>query len=367
MDMTKTVLGAPEDASDLQARLLSGVSRTFALTIPRLPDPLRRVVSNAYLLCRIVDTVEDEPELNEREKDRFLKQFVGVVRDRESSEAFADVLHPRLSANTIPPEHDLIRKVPEVIQITRSFEPGQQRALAKCVQIMATGMAEFQQREDLRGVATMDQMDRYCYFVAGVVGEMLTELFCLYSKVISRRREELLGLAVSFGQGLQMTNILKDVWEDLGRGACWLPRSVFAQHGFDLGAVDGAPDRTGFVAAMDDLVGVARGHLSNALRYVLLIPKYETGIRSFCLLALGMAVLTLRKIHRCPDFTAGSQVKISRKSVRATLTATNIAVRHGWMLRSLLALSGHGVPCSPVHNTFKGCWCSTNPEINIEC
>jgi farnesyl-diphosphate farnesyltransferase len=313
-----------------------------------------------------VDTVEDEPELDEREKDRFLKQFVGIVRDGESSEAFADVLHPRLSANTIPPEHDLIRKVPQVIQITRSFEPGQQRALAKCVQIMATGMSEFQQRENLRGVATMDQMDRYCYFVAGVVGEMLTELFCLHSEAIARRREELLSLAVSFGQGLQMTNILKDVWEDLGRGACWLPRSVFDQHGFDLATVDETPDRTGFVTAMDELVGIARGHLSNALRYVLLIPKYETGIRSFCLLALGMAALTLRKIHRCPDFTAGSQVKITRRSVGATLTATNVAVRQDWMLRSLFALSGRGVPFSPVHNAFKGCWGSTHPGMDLE-
>lgn len=364
--MTDTILGAPEDASDLQARLLSGVSRTFALTIPRLPDPLRRVVSNAYLLCRIVDTVEDEPELSESEKDSFLKQFVGVVGGYEASEEFADGLHPRLSASTLPAEHDLIRQVPDVIQITRSFEPGQQRALAKCVQIMATGMAEFQQRVDLRGVATMDQMDRYCYFVAGVVGEMLTELFCLYSEAISRHREELLRLAVSFGQGLQMTNILKDVWEDLGRGACWLPRSVFAQHGFDLTAVDSATDRTGFVAAMDDLVSVARGHLSNALRYVLLIPKYETGIRSFCLLAVGMAVLTLRKIHGRADFTAGSQVKITRRSVRATLTATNIAVRHDWMLRSLFALSGRGVPFSPVHDPFKGYWGSTHPEMDLE-
>ena len=44
-------------------------------------------------------------------------------------------------------------------------------------------------------------------------------------------------LAASFAQGLQMTNILKDVWEDRSRGACWLPQEVFTRHGVDLSAV----------------------------------------------------------------------------------------------------------------------------------
>ena len=39
---------------------------------------------------------------------------------------------------------------------------------------------------------------------------------------------------MSFGQGLQMTNILKDVWDDWRRGACWLPQDIFLDAGFDL-------------------------------------------------------------------------------------------------------------------------------------
>ena len=47
-----------------QDEVLPGVSRTFALTIPRLPEPLRASVTNAYLLCRIADTIEDEPTIS---------------------------------------------------------------------------------------------------------------------------------------------------------------------------------------------------------------------------------------------------------------------------------------------------------------
>ena len=44
----------------------------------------------------------------------------------------------------------------------------------------------------------------------------------------------MLKLAVSFGQGLQMTNILKDIWDDQKRGASWLPQSVFSNCEFEL-------------------------------------------------------------------------------------------------------------------------------------
>ena len=57
-----------EHTADLawQHAILQEVSRTFALTIPQLPSGLRDVVGNAYLLCRIADTIEDEPALSAR-------------------------------------------------------------------------------------------------------------------------------------------------------------------------------------------------------------------------------------------------------------------------------------------------------------
>ena len=56
-----------------QHRILQQVSRTFALTIPQLPPDLYRLVSNAYLLCRIADTIEDESALSAEEKLRVIE------------------------------------------------------------------------------------------------------------------------------------------------------------------------------------------------------------------------------------------------------------------------------------------------------
>jgi len=166
------------DAADtLQACLLEGVSRTFALTIPCLPPALLRPVANAYLLCRIVDTIEDETSLDSSEKRLFCEQFVRVVQDRECAESLSRALAPRLSDTTSPAEHELIKLIPEVVAITRALDLPQHEALADCVRIMAGGMATFQDRDLRHGLPSLEETSRYCYFVAGVVGEMLTRLF----------------------------------------------------------------------------------------------------------------------------------------------------------------------------------------------
>lgn len=331
---------------DLQAHLLEGVSRTFALTIPQLPGPLCHAVSNAYLLCRIVDTIEDEPTLSTPQKRDFCGTFTDVVTGRTPAQVLAAELAPLLSEQTLPAEHNLIRLLPRVIGITHKLTPEQRRPIERCVAIMADGMAEFQAGASTEGLSDLPALDQYCYYVAGVVGEMLTELFCAYSPAIARNREALLQLSVSFGQGLQMTNILKDIWEDRGRGVCWLPRDAFAQSGFDLGQMDSGPYQETFGTGLASLIGIAHGHLKNALTYSLIIPREETGIRNFCLWAAGMAVLTLRRINERRDFQAGRDVKISRRSVRLTIAALRMTAARNTLVRALFFLAGMGLPGS---------------------
>ncbi len=318
-----------------QHRILQQVSRTFALTIPQLPPDLYRVVSNAYLLCRIADTIEDEAALSAGDKLRFSKAFTEVLGGELRAEEFSQQLHPLLSGSTLAPERELVLNTPRVVRITASFSKRQRAALERCVQIMSQGMAQFQLNATLDGLKDMAHLDRYCYHVAGVVGEMLTELFCEHSEAIDSNRDTLRRLAVSFGQGLQMTNILKDIWEDRRRGACWLPRDVFNDVGFDLSTLDSRNHDERFQRGLTELIAITKLHLEDALTYTLLIPREEIGIRRFCLWALGMAVLTLRKIYRNLDFTSGQDVKIKRRSVKATILVTNLMVNRDTILRLL--------------------------------
>ena len=332
-------------ADDLkyQRDILPGVSRTFALTIPVLPERLAEVVGNAYLLCRLADTIEDDVALSDEQKSQFHERFVRIVEGTEEPAPFAAELAPLLAESTLADERDLVSNTARVIRVAHSFSQGERDALTRCVRIMCTGMPEFQRSRSLDGLADLQALDNYCYYVAGVVGEMLTDLFCHHSDQIRAHRSHMMQIAVSFGQGLQMTNILKDIWDDRKGDTCWLPRSVFGDD-FDLRRLDELHDTPEFRKGLSELVGVAHAHLRNALAYTCLIPKSEVGIRRFCLWAIGLAVLTLRKIHRNPGFTDSSEVKVSRRSVRATVVSTNLTMKSNRALRMIFDTAADGLP-----------------------
>jgi farnesyl-diphosphate farnesyltransferase len=327
-----------------QDQILPHVSRTFALTIPQLPPALSISVTSAYLLCRIADTIEDEPALSAPETLAFLQRFSAVVAGSGDAAALARDVGHRLSDRTLPTERDLVSNMDRVVRVAANLSQAQHEAIKRCVQLMCYGMPRFQFNASVRGQPKSSDLDDYCYYVAGVVGEMLTDLFCAYSVDIARHREGLSALAASFAQGLQMTNILKDVWEDRSRGVCWLPQDVFTRHGVDLAQVSNDSRDPRFSAGMTDLVAVAHAHLRNALDYTLLIPGKEKGIRRFCLWAIGLAILTLRKIAHTPGFTAGAQVKVSRAAVSMTMLMTNTFIGNDWLLRRLFAAAARGVP-----------------------
>lgn len=338
--------GAASIAPDqeLETRLLQGVSRTFALSIPELPSALRPAVVNGYLLCRVADTIEDEEALDSATKSQLLVHFADVVAGERPAAGFVEALAPRLTSITPAAEHELVRHTAQVIAGTHSFEERQREALVHCVRIMCDGMARYCVLGRGHGLADCAAFQEYCYIVAGVVGEMLTEVFCAYSPAIDANREGLQRTTVSFGQGLQMTNILKDVWEDRERGFCWLPRTIFEAHGFDLADLRPGEAPQGFRAGMNELLGIAHGHLENALEYSLLIPVKERGIRHFCLWNLNMAALTLRKIHQNLDYRSGNDVKISRPTVRRIVLSTNLATGSDRALRWLFSYCSRGLP-----------------------
>jgi farnesyl-diphosphate farnesyltransferase len=327
-----------------QAKALPLVSRTFALTIPQLPIGLVDVVGNAYLLCRLADTIEDDAEMDNEIKSAFMSEFLAVIDRKADPENFASRLVPILSLQTPEAERDLVTNTDVVVRITSTFSESQRKAVIRCVTTMCRGMPEFQDHSTLDGLPGLVDLDRYCYFVAGIVGEMLTDLFCEHCDELAKRRDEMMTLAVCFGQGLQMTNILKDIWEDQQSNTCWLPRSIFTN--IDGGLPQAMRDRNteAITEGVEELIGIAHAQLKAALKYTQLIPKSEPGIRRFCLWAIGMAVLTLKKIHGNPGYSSGNEVKISRRAVKATVFACGIAQHSNRALEILFNMASRGLP-----------------------
>ncbi|MEE9492513.1 MAG: phytoene/squalene synthase family protein [Gammaproteobacteria bacterium] len=325
-------------SADLRRYFLDGVSRTFALSIPQLPDTLQPAISIAYLLCRILDTVEDEAALSMMEKQAYLLQLVDCFINKLPSQDLALSLGASLSTTTTPIEKELIAEMQTVLDWLQAIEPRQQAAILDCIQTMGLGMADFLPLRSIQGLNNTQAFDQYCYTVAGVVGEMLTTLFCQYSEDINQNRDQLMPLSISFGQGLQMTNILKDIWADHDKGVCWLPQSLFSPYGLDLSELASIHSSAEYQMSLRAMVEMTSEHLENAVRYIKLIPKKERGIRKFCFWAAGMGMLTLRNIYNQPGFRDGRDITISRHKVKATIAVSQFAATENHLLDVLLSI-----------------------------
>jgi farnesyl-diphosphate farnesyltransferase len=336
-----------EHDETLHEHLLAGVSRTFALTIPQLPGALRQAVGNAYLLCRIADTIEDDAALDAAMKRAFQGSFLAALRTGRGARAFSDSLHRLLSDSTPAAERELVRSAPRVVACSRQLGSVQRRSITRCVAVMSRGMVQFDHASDRQGLPDREALDRYCYAVAGVVGEMLTDLFCDHAADIEHQRAQLEQRAIRFGRGLQLTNILKDIWEDLEQGRCWLPRDLFDGVGYDLdrlavGHPGGNP--AGFAAGMHRLVAVAHADLREAMRYTLAIPARHAGVRRFLAWAVLLAAATLRNIHARPLFSECAEVKVTRRSVASMMAASRAVIRSRAGLTALFRLAARGLP-----------------------
>lgn len=302
--------------------MLQAVSRTFSIPIGMLRPSLGRGVTCGYLLCRIIDTVEDHPGLGAAEKERLFARFLRVLERGEPAEGFARAMKRVPGAG---PELELARSLPRVVAVLDTARPAVRALVVRWVAEMARGMNIYCHRppgaDGLVALSTLADLERYCYFVAGTVGHLLTDLFVEELGLCERGRlQSLRATAEEFGVGLQLVNILKDVTDDQARGWSFIPRQLCAAHG--IGPADLVrPDRRRQAhAAVRPVFERAERALRAALDYALAIPPEAADVRQFCLLPLWMAVRTLG-LARGNDaqFVPGAEVKIDRAEVGALI------------------------------------------------
>ena len=317
--------------------ILQLVSRTFALNIQVLRGKLHRSILLAYLYLRIADTVEDDPDMKATEKDRVLALFADVFRtgelETEKIRTFVAAL-PESWHGSEDPNKDLCVKSEVVVPLLKSLPKNYQKPVCNVVIEMCGGMAKFALRQEAAlsagwfTLANVGELDEYCYYVAGIVGKLLTKLFSADTCFISAEREaELSKLDVSFGLALQVVNIVKDCVEDSGRRVCFIPEEICKRHGFahpsELFAVGADAQKCG--AVLSELVEKAWHHLDDAIAYTKLIPNIKMRTRLFCLWPLFMAAENLSLIgDGVSVFTSDKKVKITRDTVKRIVKETSM-------------------------------------------
>jgi farnesyl-diphosphate farnesyltransferase len=345
-----------EDPKAFAEFMLGKTSRTFALNIQVLPMGLRRQILLAYLFCRMADTLEDDNELPEGEKISLLQMFRGLFPPGPDRQARLDAFRATLPAawgGSDRWDRLLVHHCHRILPQLADFPPAVIAAISACVDEMCVGMIDFtrkqaEARDGRMLIETVEDLDRYCYYVAGTVGNMLCDLFTLHSPLIGKRRAaELRALSVSFGLGLQLTNILKDVQEDRSRNVSFIPLSLLRQEQLTESSFL-SPDAPvdGAARLMARLIGKAKSHLEDAMAYSCLLPRMEPRLRLFCLWPLFMAaenLVLLADNLKADDSKAGNpggfrgqaKLKISRDQVKGIIGRTSVACWSNVWLRSM--------------------------------
>jgi farnesyl-diphosphate farnesyltransferase len=287
--------------------LLVKTSRTFAISIPELPEPTRREVTIAYLLFRIADTLEDATAWSASRKLEALRRFDTLLSEPtpESARqlAAAWVAEP-------PIDHvgyqELLGETPAVLTAYGELDPAARELIATHTRRTIERMIAFVGRPDEGArleLSDVEDLRAYCYAVAGIVGEMLTELFLLRWTELEPIAAELRLRAPRFGEALQLVNILKDSAWDESEGRSYLA-------GVERGEV----------------LALARKDLLEAGRYVMALQKAGApiGLVAFTSLPVLLARETLDRVE-----TDGPGAKLTRPEVREIIAKLERAIRHG--------------------------------------
>ena len=194
---------------------------------------------------------------------------------------------------------------------------------------LTLGMSQFVGRypEGIR-IQTMDEYRRYCYYVAGTVGHLLTELwYCSSATVRKADYERMLVDCEAFGEALQTINILKDIaWDIEHENAAYIPEDLLRARGSSHQTILNGDWVVQNQEALVALVELAKEDIRKSLEYFNAIPKRALRIRLFCLLPILFAVATLREIERSSAMLqSGGGVKISRSEVRSLIVAGSVS------------------------------------------
>ena len=304
--------------------ILVAVSRSFAAVIRQLPTEILKDVAIFYLVLRALDTVEDDMtafESNEV-KCQHLKSF--------HKTALGD---PAWNMDGVGQgdERRLLQEFPAVHRVYLSLSKESQLIISDITERMAAGMAEYVGKDLGQGTIDVTEYNRYCHFVAGLVGEGLSRLFSSSSLESSSLAKEL-HLSDQMGLFLQKANIIRDFLEDYVDNRAFWPQSIWKKYsatnelGYFCDVEKDAAVKKAALLCLNELVTDALELVPDCLAYMSLLQCTE--IFRFCAIPQVMALATLEKLYNNPLVFTGV-VKI-RKGLACKLMqkSSNITDLH---------------------------------------
>lgn len=293
--------------------ILGKVSRSFAAVIRQLPPMLFVDIMIFYLVLRALDTIEDDMKAFES-NDVKVKHLLSMHET-----ALGD---PSWSMDGVGEgdEKRLLQQFPKCHSVYAALRDESKAIIAEITKSMAAGMAEFVDKDLGQGTEDILQYNRYCHFVAGLVGEGLSKLFSVSGLEDASMAKEL-KLSDDMGLFLQKTNIIRDYLEDYVEGRAFWPQTVWKKYSKDgdLGCFTKDENRIEALHCLNELITDALELVPNCLAYLAKLKCLE--VYRFCAIPQVMAIATLDKCYHNGDvFTGVVKIRkgLSCKLINAT-------------------------------------------------
>lgn len=256
--------------------ILKLTSRTFYIPIKLLNPTLRKTVGSAYLCMRAIDEIEDHEDLHPESKQHLLRSTSKLLqKDLFDADAYKDLLKPY--ENLLP---EVTLRLGDWLSVCPA---GIVAKVKESTSIMADGMAKWVGKNFL--IQTKEDLDDYTYYVAGLVGVMLSDIWEQFDGTKTDRE-----LAIGYGRGLQAVNMLRNQEEDADRGVHFMP--------------DGW--------TRNELFEYAEVNLKKADEYIESISNKN--ILLFCKIPLALAKKTISALH-------SGHEKMNRTEVESTVAS----------------------------------------------
>ncbi|MEX1003605.1 MAG: squalene synthase [Crocinitomicaceae bacterium] len=258
---------------------LKKVSRSFAVVIQQLPAELQDPVCLFYLILRGLDTVEDDMNIPQDEKEKMLTSFA----QRMNKEAFT-----LENVGDTQNYRDLMLHFDKVINEYYQLKPHYREVITDITNKMALGMNKYAHNT----VITYRDWDDYCHYVAGLVGIGLSQLF-LASGLEKNEKLQAEQLSNEMGLFLQKTNIIRDFAEDLEQDRVFWPEEAWKNEVKSLKELQ--EDEEKGLKVLNDLIINALQHTPACMEYLQILENQK--IFQFCAIPQLMAIATLKELY----------------------------------------------------------------------
>lgn len=270
---------------------------------------MREPVSVGYLLARASDTIADTEQVPMELRKACLQKFYDALKDEDAREELLEMVSSKfISYQTNEREELLLNRLGDVFGWNDSMRDWAWHAVSDVLKPIVDGQrwdVDYFADEGTKQIESEEQLDKYCYQVAGSVGEFWGVVGTkAYKRFSEFEFEKLQSLGVKYGKGLQLVNILRDMPEDLENGRCYIPDVDFE-------------DKKALMQASKIYRRKARKYLEDGLVYASTLRQKRSKIATALPAFIGLKTLDLMDDADWEQWEQG--IKITRKQLRACL------------------------------------------------